>query len=71
MAFGIGAIPGFLALMLHTVGSLTKLFYEAVESAKQTGTRPGGLRRVPAAENSLRPVAAGETAVSLLRFYAA
>ncbi|EKZ6357919.1 TPA: phosphonate ABC transporter, permease protein PhnE [Klebsiella aerogenes] len=34
MAFGIGAIPGFLALMLHTVGSLTKLFYEAVESAQ-------------------------------------
>jgi ABC-type phosphate/phosphonate transport system permease subunit len=33
MAFGIGAIPGFLALMLHTVGSLTKLFYEAIESA--------------------------------------
>lgn len=39
--------------------------------AKQTGTRHGGLRRVPAAENSLRPVAAGETAVSLLRLYAA
>ncbi|STT52783.1 putative inner membrane permease of ABC transporter [Klebsiella pneumoniae] len=34
--------------------------------AKQTGTRPGGLRRVPAAENSLRPLAASETAVSLL-----
>ncbi len=33
MAFGIGAIPGFLALMLHTIGSLTKLYYEAVESA--------------------------------------
>ncbi len=33
MAFGIGAIPGFLALALHTVGSLTKLFYEAIESA--------------------------------------
>ncbi len=25
MAFGIGAIPGFLALALHTVGSLTKV----------------------------------------------
>ncbi|HAU8266246.1 TPA: phosphonate ABC transporter, permease protein PhnE [Kluyvera intermedia] len=37
MAFGIGAIPGFLALMLHTVGSLTKLFYEAIES---TNDRP-------------------------------
>ncbi len=39
MAFGIGAIPGFLALMLHTVGSLTKLFYEAVESANDRPVR--------------------------------
>lgn len=35
MAFGIGAIPGFMALALHTVGSLTKLFYEAIESASK------------------------------------
>ncbi|OVZ84546.1 phosphonate ABC transporter, permease protein PhnE [Yersinia kristensenii] len=33
MAFGIGAIPGFLALALHTIGSLTKLFYESLETA--------------------------------------
>lgn len=39
MAFGIGAIPGFLALMLHTVGSLTKLFYEAIESANDRPVR--------------------------------
>jgi len=39
MAFGIGAIPGFLALALHTVGSLTKLFYEAVESAQNKPVR--------------------------------
>jgi len=39
MAFGIGAIPGFLALMLHTVGSLTKLFYEAIESAQNKPVR--------------------------------
>lgn len=39
MAFGIGAIPGFLALMLHTVGSLTKLFYEAIESASDRPVR--------------------------------
>ncbi len=31
--------PGFLALMLHTVGSLTKLFYEAVESAQNKPVR--------------------------------
>lgn len=39
MAFGIGAIPGFLALALHTVGSLTKLFYEAIESASDRPVR--------------------------------
>ncbi|CAK9885172.1 MAG: Phosphate-import permease protein PhnE [Candidatus Erwinia impunctatus] len=39
MAFGIGAIPGFLALALHSVGSLTKLFYEAVESASDKPVR--------------------------------
>ncbi|MGK3116423.1 phosphonate ABC transporter, permease protein PhnE [Candidatus Pantoea formicae] len=39
MAFGIGAIPGFLALALHTVGSLTKLFYESIESASDKPVR--------------------------------
>ena len=39
MAFGIGAIPGFLALALHTIGSLTKLFYEAIESASDKPVR--------------------------------
>ena len=39
MAFGIGAIPGFLALTLHTIGSLTKLFYEAIESTQNKPVR--------------------------------
>jgi len=39
MAFGIGMIPGFLALTLHTIGSLTKLFYEALESASDKPVR--------------------------------
>ena len=39
MAFGIGAIPGFLALALHTIGSLTKLFYESIESASDKPVR--------------------------------
>ncbi|MFL4555027.1 phosphonate ABC transporter, permease protein PhnE [Yersinia kristensenii] len=39
MAFGIGAIPGFLALALHTIGSLTKLFYESVETASDKPIR--------------------------------
>ncbi|WP_413735556.1 phosphonate ABC transporter, permease protein PhnE [Sodalis sp. RH21] len=39
MAFGIGAFPGFLTLALHTIGSLTKLFYEALESASNKPVR--------------------------------
>lgn len=39
MAFGIGAMPGFIALALHTVGSLTKLFYESLESASDRPVR--------------------------------
>ncbi|QKJ03740.1 phosphonate ABC transporter, permease protein PhnE [Yersinia mollaretii] len=39
MAFGIGAIPGFLALALHTIGSLTKLFYESLETASDKPIR--------------------------------
>ena len=39
MAFGIGAIPGFLALALHTIGSLTKLFYESIETASNKPVR--------------------------------
>lgn len=39
MAFGVGVIPGFLALGLHTVGSLTKLFYEAIESTSDKPVR--------------------------------
>jgi len=39
MAFGVGAIPGFIALTLHTLASLTKLFYEAVETASDKPVR--------------------------------
>lgn len=39
MAFGIGAIPGFMALALHTIGSLTKLFYESIETASNKPVR--------------------------------
>lgn len=39
MAFGVGVFPGFVALALHTVGSLTKLFYESLESASDKPVR--------------------------------
>ncbi|MGO2498531.1 MAG: phosphonate ABC transporter, permease protein PhnE [Vibrio litoralis] len=42
MAYGVGALPGFIALALHTVGSLTKLFYEAIETVSMEPVR--GLR---------------------------
>ena len=39
MALGIGPLAGTLALMLHSTGSLTKLFYEAIESASDKPVR--------------------------------
>lgn len=35
MAFGIGAFAGFLAIALHSIGSLSKLFYEAIETVSE------------------------------------
>ena len=46
MAFGIGPIPGFFALSLHSFGTQTKLFYESVEVASDKPVR--GLRAVGA-----------------------
>jgi len=39
MALGIGPLAGALALMLHSTGSLTKLFYEAIESVQASPRR--------------------------------
>ncbi|MFA0438333.1 phosphonate ABC transporter, permease protein PhnE [Vibrio sp. 10N.286.49.C2] len=39
MAYGVGTFPGFVALALHTVGSLTKLFYESIETVSNKPTR--------------------------------
>ncbi|MCE0495292.1 phosphonate ABC transporter, permease protein PhnE [Vibrio salinus] len=46
MAFGIGPIPGFFALFLHSFGSQTKLFYESVEVTSDKPVR--GLRALGA-----------------------
>ncbi|MFM2483755.1 phosphonate ABC transporter, permease protein PhnE [Celerinatantimonas yamalensis] len=46
MAFGIGPIPGFFALFLHSFGAQTKLFYESVEVASDKPVR--GLRALGA-----------------------
>ncbi|SBS34215.1 Phosphate-import permease protein PhnE [Marinomonas spartinae] len=46
MAFGVGPIPGFFALFLHSFGCQTKLFYETVEVASDKPVR--GLRALGA-----------------------
>ncbi|MEI8634395.1 ABC transporter permease subunit [Vibrio sp. PP-XX7] len=46
MAFGIGPIPGFFALFLHSFGTQTKLFYESIEVASDKPVR--GLRALGA-----------------------
>lgn len=48
MAFGIGPIPGFFALALHSFGAQTKLFYESVEVASDRPVR--GLRALGASQ---------------------
>lgn len=39
MAFGVGTFPGFVALTLHSIGSLTKLFYESIEAISDKPVR--------------------------------
>lgn len=39
MAYGVGTFPGFVALTLHTIGSLTKLFYESIETVSDNPIR--------------------------------
>lgn len=39
MAFGVGTFPGFVALTLHSIGSLTKLFYESIETISDKPVR--------------------------------
>ncbi|MGF1749989.1 phosphonate ABC transporter, permease protein PhnE [Vibrio cionasavignyae] len=39
MAYGVGTFPGFVALALHTIGSLTKLFYESIETVSDKPIR--------------------------------
>lgn len=34
-AVGLGPMPGVLALTLHAIGGMTKLFYEAIESSEK------------------------------------
>ncbi len=72
VAFGLGPLPGVLALLLHTAGTLGKLFAEIVESAS-----PGPVEGVQAAGGTwfaqirygvLPQVVPGLLSYTLLRF---
>jgi phosphonate transport system permease protein len=71
-AFGLGPLPGVLALGLHSVGALGKLFYELVENIDMKpveGVRAAGGGRLAAIRFAVLPqVAAGFASYLILRF---
>jgi phosphonate transport system permease protein len=72
IAFGIGPMPGVLAIAIHTMGALGKLFAEVVEnidmkpveSVTATGARPSYVIRFAA----LPQVSSSFTSYALLRY---
>ncbi|MCS6931558.1 MAG: phosphonate ABC transporter, permease protein PhnE [Acetobacteraceae bacterium] len=71
-AFGVGALAGILAIMLHTVGALGKLFSEVIENADMRpwdGVRAAGGTWSEACRFAILPqVAPNLISYSLLRF---
>lgn len=72
VAFGLGALPGVLALAVHTAGSLGKLFTEIVESADgrpAEGVRASGGAALAVIRFGVLPqVLASFASYALLRF---
>ncbi len=72
VAFGLGALPGVLALAVHTAGALGKLFTEVVENADgrpAEGVRASGGNAVAAIRFGVLPqVLASFASYALLRF---
>src|SRR3954466_2043671 len=72
IAFGLGPMAGVLAIMIHSVGALGKLFSEIVENADMKpveGVRSTGASWVSCMRFALLPqVAAGYASYALLRF---
>lgn len=72
VAFGLGALPGVLALAIHTTGALGKLFTEVVENVDPhpaEGVRASGGNAVEAIRFGVLPqVLASFTSYALLRF---
>jgi phosphonate transport system permease protein len=71
-AFGVGALAGILAIMIHTVGALGKLFSEVIENADMRpwdGVRASGGTWAQACRYAILPqVAPNLISYSLLRF---
>lgn len=71
-AFGIGALPGIIAIALHTAGALGKLFAEAIENAEMgpwEGLRASGAHWVQACRWAVLPqVGPSLLSYVLLRF---
>jgi phosphonate transport system permease protein len=71
-AFGLGPLPGVLALALHSTGALGKLFYELVENIDMKpvdGVRAAGGGRLSTARFAVMPqVMAGFASYLILRF---
>jgi phosphonate transport system permease protein len=72
VAFGLGPVPGVLAIMIHTVGALGKLFAEVVENIDMKpveGAIAAGATRWQAIRYAVVPqVLANFASYSLLRF---
>ncbi|HKF73523.1 MAG TPA: ABC transporter permease subunit, partial [Stellaceae bacterium] len=70
--FGLGPLPGVLALALHSTGALGKLFYELVENIDMKpveGVRAAGGGRLAAVRFAVLPqVMAGFASYLILRF---
>ena len=72
VAFGLGPLPGVLALAIHTMGALGKLFSEVVENIDMKpveGVRATGAAWVPTVRFAAVPqVLSNFTSYALLRF---
>ncbi|WP_293860056.1 phosphonate ABC transporter, permease protein PhnE [uncultured Alsobacter sp.] len=72
VAFGLGALPGVLALAIHTMGALGKLFSEVVENIDMKpidGVRATGAAWIPTIRFAAVPqVLSNFTSYALLRF---
>jgi phosphonate transport system permease protein len=72
VAFGLGAMPGVMALAIHTLGALGKLFAEVVENIDMRpvdGATATGANRVQTVHFAVLPqVASNFASYALLRF---